>query len=167
MNGAERTTLYPIVEEAARRFDLTIKPDPRPDAGTYYRSDHFSFARVGIPSFSIDGGEDLLGKPPGTGKKLFDDFEAHRYHQPSDEYHDDWDFSGMEQYARFGFTDRNQRRQRAPASNLEHRRRVSRGSRFKRRQLSVPSWNRRRRNSVSRSTLKKRLAIAQKGLYTS
>ena len=45
----------------------------------------------------------MLGKPPGTGKKLFDDFEEHRYHQPSDEYHDDWDFSGMEQYARFGF----------------------------------------------------------------
>jgi Zn-dependent M28 family amino/carboxypeptidase len=103
LTGAERTTFYPVVEEAAKRFDLRIKPDPRPDAGTYYRSDHFSFARVGIPSFSIDGGEDLLGKPPGTGKKLFDDFEDHRYHNPSDEYRDDWDFSGMEQYARFGF----------------------------------------------------------------
>jgi Zn-dependent M28 family amino/carboxypeptidase len=103
LTGAERTTFYSMVEEAARRFDLRIKPDPRPEAGTYYRSDHFSFARVGIPSFSIDGGEDLLGKPPGTGKKLFDEFEDKRYHQPADEYHDDWDFSGMEQYARFGF----------------------------------------------------------------
>src|SRR5579862_1571629 len=103
LTGADRTTFYPLVEEAARRFDLRIKPDPRPDAGTYYRSDHFSFARVGIPSFSIEGGEDLLGKPPGTGKKLFDDFEEHRYHQPSDEYREDWDFSGMEQFARFGF----------------------------------------------------------------
>ena len=103
LNGAERTTLFPIVEEAAKRFDLVISPDPRPSAGTYYRSDHFSFARVGIPSFSIEGGDNLLGKPPGTGKKLFDDFEEHRYHQPSDEYHEDWDFSGMEQYARFGF----------------------------------------------------------------
>jgi len=103
VNGAERTTIYPIVQEAAGRFDLRIKPDPRPDAGTYYRSDHFSLARVGIPSFSIEGGEDLLGKPPGTVKKLFDDFEEHHYLQPSDEYHDDWDFSGMEQFARFGF----------------------------------------------------------------
>ena len=101
--GAERTTIYPIVEEAARRFSLTIKPDPRPEAGTYYRSDHFSFARVGIPSFSIDQGEDLLGKPPGTGTKLVDEFNDKHYHQPSDEYHDDWDFSGMEQYARFAF----------------------------------------------------------------
>jgi Zn-dependent M28 family amino/carboxypeptidase len=103
LNGAERTTLYPMVEEAARRFDLRINPDPRPEAGTYYRSDHFSFAHVGIPSFSIEGGDELLGKPPGTGKKLFDEFEDKRYHQPSDEYRDDWDFSGMEQYARFGF----------------------------------------------------------------
>jgi Zn-dependent M28 family amino/carboxypeptidase len=103
VNGAERTTLYPIVEEAARRFHLRIDPDPRPEAGTYYRSDHFSFARVGIPAFSIEGGADLAGRPPGEGKKLFDDFEEHRYHQPSDQYRDDWDFSGMELYARFGF----------------------------------------------------------------
>ena len=103
LNGAERTTFYPMVEEAARRFDLRINPDPRPEAGTFYRSDHFSFARVGIPSFSIEGGDELLGKPPRTGKKLFDEFEDKRYHQPSDEYRDDWDFSGMEQYARFGF----------------------------------------------------------------
>ena len=102
VNGAERTTLYPIVEDAARRFDLRIQPDPRPQAGTYYRSDHFSFARVGIPSFSVEGGQDLVGQPPGTGKKLFDAFEEHRYHQPADEYHDDWDFAGMELCARFG-----------------------------------------------------------------
>jgi Zn-dependent M28 family amino/carboxypeptidase len=103
VNGAERTTLYPIVEDAARRFHFTIESDPRPEAGTYYRSDHFSFARVGIPAFSIEGGSNLAGRPPGAGKQLFDDFEEHRYHQPSDEYRDDWDFSGMELYARFGF----------------------------------------------------------------
>jgi Zn-dependent M28 family amino/carboxypeptidase len=103
VNGAERTTLYPIVQEAARRFDLQITPDPRPSAGTYYRSDHFSLARVGVPSFSIEPGDNLLGKPPETGRQLFEDFNDHRYHQPSDEYRDDWDFSGMEQFARFGF----------------------------------------------------------------
>jgi Zn-dependent M28 family amino/carboxypeptidase len=103
VNGAERTTMYPIVEEAAKRYELKISPDPRPSAGTYYRSDHFSFARVGIPSFSIDDGRELAGKPAGTGKKLFDEFEDKRYHQPSDEYHEDWDFAGMEQYARFAF----------------------------------------------------------------
>jgi Zn-dependent M28 family amino/carboxypeptidase len=102
VNGAERTTIYPLVQEAARRFGFTISPDPRPEAGGYYRSDHFSFARVGIPSFSIEEGEDLAGKPPGTAEKLFADFNDNRYHQPSDKYNDDWDMSGMEEYARFG-----------------------------------------------------------------
>src|SRR5581483_9253758 len=54
VRGAERTTALPIIQEAARRFSLTIAPDPMPNAGLYYRSDHFSFARVGIPALSID-----------------------------------------------------------------------------------------------------------------
>jgi Zn-dependent M28 family amino/carboxypeptidase len=102
LNGSDRTTAFPIVEEAARRFNFTIAPDPRPEAGLYYRSDHFSFARVGIPAFSIEEGRDLLGKPPGTGEKLFADYNDHRYHQPADKYTDDWDFTGMEEYCRFG-----------------------------------------------------------------
>jgi Zn-dependent M28 family amino/carboxypeptidase len=102
VNGSERTTAFPIVEEAARRFEFTIAPDPRPEAGSYYRSDHFSFARVGIPAFSIEEGRDLLGKPPGTGEKLFDEYNEHKYHQPADKYSEDWDFSGMEEYCRFG-----------------------------------------------------------------
>jgi Zn-dependent M28 family amino/carboxypeptidase len=102
VNGAERTTIYPLVQEAARRFGFTISPDPRPEAGSYYRSDHFSFARVGIPSFSIEEGRDLAGRPAGTGEKLFADFNDNRYHQPSDRYNDDWDMSGMEEIARFG-----------------------------------------------------------------
>ncbi len=103
VNGAERTTVFPVVEEVARRFHLIISPDPRPLAGTYYRSDHFSFARVGIPAFSIDSGHDLIGQPPRTGNRLADEYNEAHYHQPSDEYHNDWNFSGMELYARFGF----------------------------------------------------------------
>ncbi len=101
--GSERLTISPMVQEAAKRFDLRIAPDPRPSAGTYYRSDHFSFARVGIPAFSVDQGDELTGKPPGAGKKLYEEFNDKHYHQPSDEYHDDWNFAGMETYARFGF----------------------------------------------------------------
>ncbi len=101
--GAERTTLFPIVQDVAQRMQLTITPDPRPNAGTFYRSDHFSFARVGIPSFSVDRGDRLMGRPPGTGAKLFEEYNSQRYHQPSDEYREDWDFSGMEVYAKFGF----------------------------------------------------------------
>ena len=101
--GAERTTAYPLVQEAAKRLGLKISPDPRPLAGLYYRSDHFMFARVGIPAFSINRGDDLAGRPPGTGAKLFEEYNTQRYHQPSDEYRDDWDFSGLEIYARLGF----------------------------------------------------------------
>ncbi|HSR06194.1 MAG TPA: hypothetical protein VLM42_03510, partial [Bryobacteraceae bacterium] len=53
--------------------------------------------------FSVGSGDDIIGKPPGTGNKLADEFTEARYHQPSDEYHDDWDFSGIEFYGRFGF----------------------------------------------------------------
>jgi Zn-dependent M28 family amino/carboxypeptidase len=102
VNGSDRLTVFPLVEEAARRFNFAIAPDPRPEAGLYYRSDHFSFARVGIPAFSIEEGRDLLGKPAGTGEKLFAEYNDHKYHQPTDKYSDDWDFSGMEEYCRFG-----------------------------------------------------------------
>ncbi len=103
MRGAERTTAFPLVQEAARRFNFMLAPDPRPFAGSYYRSDHFSFARVGIPAFSVDSGHDLLGQPAGSGQKLADEYTEARYHQPSDEYRDDWDFAAMEAYGRFGF----------------------------------------------------------------
>lgn len=100
--GAERTSFYGLVESVAARHGLTIKQDGHPETGGYFRSDHYSFARVGAPAFSVNMGSDYVGKPAGyaaeVGKK-----HAAQYHQPSDEYHDDWDFSGMEQFARFGF----------------------------------------------------------------
>lgn len=103
VSGAERTTLWPIVEQAARRIGFEIKPEPRPEQGFFYRSDHFSFARAGIPAFSIKMGDEFFGKPPGYGRQLFEEYNAKHYHRPSDEYREDWDFSGIEQIARFGF----------------------------------------------------------------
>lgn len=103
VGGAERTTAYPLVEAVARRMNLEIKPDPHPEQGSFYRSDHFSLAKAGIPAFTIKAGTDFLGKAPGTGEEIFRKFNAQHYHQPSDEYRPDWDFSGMEQMARFGF----------------------------------------------------------------
>jgi Zn-dependent M28 family amino/carboxypeptidase len=102
--GAERTTLWPIVQSDAKRFNLKITPDAHPEQGSYYRSDHFSLARVGIPAFSIAQGMDYIGKSPDFGKKMFEEYIAKHYHQPSDEYHEDWDFAGMEQMANFGLT---------------------------------------------------------------
>jgi Zn-dependent M28 family amino/carboxypeptidase len=104
VTGAERTSLWPIVQNDAKRMGLEIKPDAQPGQGHYYRSDHFSLARVGIPAFSIDAGTDYIGKPAGFGQKVFEEYNSEHYHQPSDEYHDDWDFASMEQMANFGLT---------------------------------------------------------------
>ena len=59
---------------------------------------------MGVPSFSISQGSDYIGKPADFGKTVFEEYNAKHYHQPSDEYHDDWDFAGMEQMADFGLT---------------------------------------------------------------
>ena len=103
VSGAERTNFYPVVERTAKAFDLAIQPDQQPMAGHYYRSDHFSFARVGIPSFSIGQGTLFEGHDAAWGKQKEEDYEAHHYHQPSDEYRADMDFRGDAKLARFGF----------------------------------------------------------------
>lgn len=104
VNGSERTTAWPIVQNVAQRFRLTIAPDPRPENGSYYRSDHFAMARAGIPAFSINMGTTFAGKPADYGIGVFREYTAKHYHQPSDEYQESWDFSGMEELAKFGFT---------------------------------------------------------------
>jgi Zn-dependent M28 family amino/carboxypeptidase len=100
--GAERTTVWPVVQEVARKMNLTLQADAHPEQGSYYRSDHFSFAQAGVPAFSIDEGTDFVGKPADFGEKLFDEYNDNHYHQPSDEFHNDWDFSGLAQMASFG-----------------------------------------------------------------
>jgi Zn-dependent M28 family amino/carboxypeptidase len=102
LGGAERIDFWPTVEKVAKAFDLALLPDPTPGAGHYYRSDHFSLARVGIPAFSVDQGELFEGHDEGWGRAQSEDYVAHHYHQPSDEYHADWDFRGNAKLARFG-----------------------------------------------------------------
>ena len=102
VTGAERTTFYPEVERTARQFGLTIVPDARPEAGHYYRSDHFSFARAGVPAFSIDEGDKYRGHDREWGTQQAEDYVAHHYHQPSDEYRPSMDFRGDAVMARFG-----------------------------------------------------------------
>jgi Zn-dependent M28 family amino/carboxypeptidase len=103
LGGAERISFRSTVERVAKKFDLQLLPDPTPSAGHYYRSDHFSLARVGIPAFSIDQGTLFEGHDEAWGRAQFEDYVAHHYHQPSDEYHADWDFRGNAKLARFGF----------------------------------------------------------------
>jgi Zn-dependent M28 family amino/carboxypeptidase len=102
VNGAQRTTFFPTVEATAKRFNLAIVPDPKPSAGSYYRSDHFSLSRVGIPAFSIETGNLYEGHDVAWGKKQHEDFTAHDYHNFSDNYHADWDFAGNAKLDRFG-----------------------------------------------------------------
>jgi len=103
LGGAERIDFWPEIQTVAKDFDLKLLPDSQPSAGHYYRSDHFSLARAGIPAFSIDPGDLFEGHDEAWGRAQSDDFVAHHYHQPSDEYHADWDFRGNAKMARFGF----------------------------------------------------------------
>ncbi len=102
VNGAERTTLWPLIGRDAKSMHLQLAADPNPEQGDYYRSDHFSLARVGIPAFSVSQGDHYIGKPANFGQTIFEKYNTEHYHQPSDEYHADWDFSGMVQMAEFG-----------------------------------------------------------------
>jgi Zn-dependent M28 family amino/carboxypeptidase len=103
VSGAERTTFYPAVQAMAQDFHFKIRPDARPDAGHYYRSDHFSLARVGVPAFSINAGMKFKGHDEAWGLAQDDDYNKHRYHQPSDEYHPGMDYTSDAAMARFGF----------------------------------------------------------------
>ena len=103
VTGAERTTFYPVVEKTAAAFGFEIQPDAEPGAGHYYRSDHFSMARVGVPSFSVNTALKFAGHPPEWGKAQHDEYTAKRYHQPSDEYTPEMDFSSNAALAKFGF----------------------------------------------------------------
>jgi len=102
VTGAERTSAYPLVQKVAQEFALAIQPDDQPEAGHYYRSDHFSMARVGVPAFSVNEGTLFKGHNSAWGEEKQRDYVAHRYHQPSDEYRADMDFSADAKLAKFG-----------------------------------------------------------------
>ena len=72
-------------------------PEPHPEAGGFYRSDHFSFARRGVPAISFQAGNDLLNGGTERGEALARAYTTNRYHQPADEWSADWDLSGMAQ----------------------------------------------------------------------
>jgi Zn-dependent M28 family amino/carboxypeptidase len=102
VSGAERTSVYPLVQKIAKDFDLAIQPDNHPEAGHYYRSDHFSMARVGVPAFSVNEGALFKGHDLSWGENQQKDYVEHRYHQPTDEYRADMDFTGDAKMAKFG-----------------------------------------------------------------
>jgi Zn-dependent M28 family amino/carboxypeptidase len=103
VTGAERTSFYPTVVKTAQAFGFEIQPDAEPGAGHYYRSDHFSLARAGVPAFSVNAGVKFVGHPAEWGKAQHEDYNSNRYHRPSDEYAPSMDFSTDAAMAKFGF----------------------------------------------------------------
>ncbi|MBA3671881.1 MAG: M28 family peptidase, partial [Gemmatimonadaceae bacterium] len=95
--GEHKSTLGAQLSAMVRRNGMRLSPDEHPEAGRFYRSDHFSFAKAGVPAVSIGASTDVIGKPAGWGTAQYDDYIAHRYHQPSDAYRPDFDLSGAVQ----------------------------------------------------------------------
>jgi Zn-dependent M28 family amino/carboxypeptidase len=99
--GYERTSFAPIFEKTAADFGMSIQPPAHPESGGYYRSDHFSFARVGVPAFSVNTGGRFDGHPEEWIKER-QKKNTTNYHQPSDEFEEDGDYRTDAVMARFG-----------------------------------------------------------------
>jgi Zn-dependent M28 family amino/carboxypeptidase len=97
MIGKGNSTVDELVESIAKQQGRTIKPDPEPEKGFFYRSDHFNFAKQGVPSFDPDPGIDFVGQPAGWGMEKRRQYTEKDYHQPSDEIKPDWNLDGTVQ----------------------------------------------------------------------
>jgi Zn-dependent M28 family amino/carboxypeptidase len=95
--GENKSSLGPMLLARIRPLGMRISPDEHPERGYFYRSDHFSFAKAGVPAISIGEGVEPEGRPVGWGAAQKEEYTAKRYHQPSDEYRPDWDLRGMAQ----------------------------------------------------------------------
>lgn len=95
--GDTKSSLGPSLKRLIAPRKMTISPDATPERGYFYRSDHFSFAKAGVPSASIGAGDRFVGRPPEWGQMQAGDYIAKRYHQPGDEYRADWDLRGAVQ----------------------------------------------------------------------
>ncbi|WP_156679650.1 M28 family metallopeptidase [Sphingomonas profundi] len=92
--GAGKSELEDLLKQLATAQGRAVKPEPTPEKGFYYRSDHFSFAKLGVPMIYFEAGSDLVKGGVAAGEKAKADFEANRYHAPADEYDPSWDWSG-------------------------------------------------------------------------
>ena len=99
--GLGKSSLDQVAQTVAAHVGRTLRGDQFPDRGYYYRSDQFSFAKIGVPGIYLDGGVEIIGKPPGWGKLQIEDYTLNHYHQPSDELTDGWVFDGMVADTRF------------------------------------------------------------------
>jgi Zn-dependent M28 family amino/carboxypeptidase len=101
--GYGQTTLEDLLRAAAATRDRTLTPDAEPEKGRYFRSDHFEFAKRGVPGLYIQGGIEFIGKPADFGRRTSDEYTANDYHKASDEMRADWDLSGQAEDVRLLF----------------------------------------------------------------
>ncbi|MFQ5982660.1 MAG: M28 family peptidase, partial [Woeseiaceae bacterium] len=101
--GLGKSTLDQLVRMIADEQGRVVKPDQFPDRGYFYRSDQFSFAKIGVPAVYLDPGMDFVDRPEGWGKAQINHYTEVNYHQPSDEYDDSWTFDGAVTDALLGF----------------------------------------------------------------
>jgi Zn-dependent M28 family amino/carboxypeptidase len=99
ISGTAKLRLLDDLIAEGKKQNRYFTADPHPESGGFYRSDHFSFAKVGVPAISFKSGNDLVNGGIERGEAISKDYTAKRYHQPDDEYQPDWDFSGQAQDA--------------------------------------------------------------------
>jgi Zn-dependent M28 family amino/carboxypeptidase len=95
LTGNGQSELEDVLANALKTQNRVISPDPEPEKGGFFRSDHFSLARAGVPAITPSSGENLVDGGKARAKELRDDYVVHHYHQPTDEFDPKWDFSGM------------------------------------------------------------------------
>jgi Zn-dependent M28 family amino/carboxypeptidase len=98
--GLGQSTLDELLERAAQGQGRSVGPDPDPEKGLYFRSDHFEFARAGVPALNAKGGTEYRDKPIDYGRQKRDEYTKNDYHKPSDEVKPDWDLGGAVEDAR-------------------------------------------------------------------
>jgi Zn-dependent M28 family amino/carboxypeptidase len=94
-SGSAKSDLLDMLIADAKTAGLVYAPDPHPEAGHFFRSDHFSFAKQGVPALSFGSGNDLVNGGVAAGEAARKDYVTNRYHQPADEWQADWTFAGM------------------------------------------------------------------------
>ena len=99
IRGTAKLDLTDIIIAQGKRQGRYFTPDPHPETGGFYRSDHFSFAKVGVPAVSFSEGLDLVNGGTARGEAIAQDYNSKHYHQPSDEWQPNWDWSGIVQNA--------------------------------------------------------------------
>jgi Zn-dependent M28 family amino/carboxypeptidase len=92
--GLGNSTLDDVLQRAAAADGRTLVPDPESEKGYFYRSDHFEFAKEGVPALYVDAGVEYLDKPAGYGQQKREEYTNNDYHKVSDEIKPDWDLSG-------------------------------------------------------------------------